>query len=44
MDLIIDLSEDGVLLRFDSATQRLKLIEIYDVSKIQLTYLSTMFK
>eukprot|EP01111_Echinosteliopsis_oligospora_P010833 TRINITY_DN3434_c0_g1_i1.p1 TRINITY_DN3434_c0_g1~~TRINITY_DN3434_c0_g1_i1.p1 ORF type:complete len:320 (+),score=60.69 TRINITY_DN3434_c0_g1_i1:94-1053(+) len=43
MDIIMDLVEDGLLLRFDPATQRLKTIEIYDVPKVVLSYSGSIF-
>jgi hypothetical protein len=43
MDIILDLTEDGFLLRFEPASQRLKMIEIYDVPKVTLTYCGSVF-
>ncbi|KAK8782723.1 hypothetical protein V5799_015936 [Amblyomma americanum] len=37
-DLVILLSEDGIRLSFDSSSQRLKVIEVTDMSKVKLTY------
>ena len=41
-DLTIRLSRDGIRLVFDSFSQRLKIIEIYDLSLVRLKY-SDMF-
>ena len=35
-DIILDLALDGVRLIFSAASQRLRLIEIYDLGKVQL--------
>ncbi|CAK9290374.1 unnamed protein product [Gordionus sp. m RMFG-2023] len=43
MDLVVNMSEDGVRLIFDSYTQRLKLIEIYNLQKIKLKYSGKYF-
>jgi hypothetical protein len=43
MDIIFDLTEDGFLLRFEPASQRLKMIEIYDVPKVTLSYCGSVF-
>ncbi|CAG8441338.1 1435_t:CDS:2 [Diversispora eburnea] len=37
-DLFLSLSVNGMHLRFDGPTQRLKMIEVYDFSKLRLTY------
>ncbi|KAH9372862.1 phagosome assembly factor 1 isoform X2 [Haemaphysalis longicornis] len=42
-DLVILLSEDGVRLSFDSSSQRLKVIEVTDMSKVKLTYCGSTF-
>lgn len=44
MDIILDLVEDGFLLRFEPASQRLKMIEIYDVPKVTLSYTGSVFR
>jgi hypothetical protein len=44
MDIILDLIEDGVLLRFEPKTQKLRTIEIYDVPKVTLSYAATIFR
>ena len=36
-DLILNLPEHGVHLRFEAVSQRLRLIEIYDNSRIQVS-------
>ena len=43
VDLVLDLPEDGFLLRFDPSRQQLKCIEVYDVPKIKLSYSGTIF-
>merc|ERR1711991_1252693 len=43
MEIIIDLIEDGLLLRFDSSSQRLLMIEIYDIYKLILFYSNIPF-
>ncbi|XP_062514586.1 phagosome assembly factor 1-like isoform X2 [Corticium candelabrum] len=37
-DIVIDLSENGIRYKFDAITQRLKIIEIYDLTKVKLRY------
>jgi hypothetical protein len=37
-DLSIRLTQDGIKLVFDSLSQRLKVIEIYDLSLVRLKY------
>ena len=37
-DLTIKLTQDGIKLVFDSLSQRLKIIEIYDLSLVRLKY------
>ena len=37
-DLTIKLTNDGIKLVFDSTSQRLKIIEIYDLSLVRLKY------
>ncbi|CAG8518124.1 9392_t:CDS:10 [Paraglomus occultum] len=37
-DLFLSLPANGINLRFDGSTQRLKSIEIYDFSRLRLTY------
>ena len=37
-DLTIKLTNDGIKLVFDSLAQRLKVIEIYDLSLVKLKY------
>ena len=37
-DLSIKLSQDGLKLVFDSTSQRLKVIEVYDLSLLRLKY------
>jgi len=43
MDIVLDLVEDGFLLRFEPTSQRLKMIEIYDVPKVTLSYCGSVF-
>lgn len=40
-DLILNFPEHGMHLRFEPSSQRLRLIEIYDVSRMQVTALFT---
>src|SRR5437879_2524604 len=42
-DIVIDLIEDGILLRFQPSSQRLIVIEIYDVHKVFIFYFSLFF-
>jgi len=44
MDIILDLHEDGVMLRFEPKTQQLKCIEVYDVPRVRLSYSGTVFR
>eukprot|EP00064_Thunnus_orientalis_P002367 superscaffoldBa00000169_g2374 len=37
-DLILNLTQDGIKLLFDATNQRLKVIEVYDLSKVKLKY------
>lgn len=37
-DLILNLTQDGMKLLFDACNQRLKVIEVYDLSKVKLKY------
>uniref|UniRef100_A0A8C6M4C7 Phagosome assembly factor 1 n=1 Tax=Nothobranchius furzeri TaxID=105023 RepID=A0A8C6M4C7_NOTFU len=37
-DLILNLTQDGIKLLFDATTQRLKVVEVYDLSKVKLKY------
>lgn len=40
MDLVINLTQDGIKLIFDPINQRLKTIEVYDLSLLKLKYRS----
>ncbi|CAF5195190.1 unnamed protein product, partial [Rotaria magnacalcarata] len=42
-DYTLNLSNDSILLHFDSITQRLKLIELYDLKKVKLKYFGNYF-
>jgi len=42
-DLTIKLSQDGIKLVFDSTSQRLKIIEVYDLSLVRLKYGDLLF-
>ncbi|KAK6320251.1 phagosome assembly factor 1 isoform X1 [Coregonus clupeaformis] len=42
-DLILNLTQDGIKLLFDSCNQRLKVIEVYDLSKVKLKYCGVHF-
>lgn len=42
-DLNINLTRDGIKLVFDSVSQRLKVIELYDLSLVRLKYCDLMF-
>jgi len=42
-DLSIKLTQDGIKLVFDSLSQRLKIIEIYDLSLVRLKYCDLLF-
>lgn len=37
-DLVIKLTQDGIKLVFDSVSQRLRIIEVYDLSLVRLKY------
>lgn len=43
LDIVIKLVDDGVLLRFEPKSQRLKVIEIFDVKKLSLSYRGSIF-
>jgi len=43
LDFVIKLIDDGVLLRFEPRSQRLRVIEIFDVKKLSLSYRCTLF-
>lgn len=43
MDLVINLSQDGIRLMFDPVVQRLKIIEVYNMSKVKLKYCGLPF-
>ncbi|XP_029993542.1 UPF0183 protein C16orf70 homolog [Sphaeramia orbicularis] len=42
-DLILSLTQDGIKLLFDATNQRLKVIEVYDLSKVKLKYCGVHF-
>uniref|UniRef100_A0A8D3E123 Phagosome assembly factor 1 n=1 Tax=Scophthalmus maximus TaxID=52904 RepID=A0A8D3E123_SCOMX len=42
-DLILNLTQDGIKLLFDATSQRLKVIEVYDLSKVKLKYCGVHF-
>lgn len=42
-DLTIKLTKDGIKLVFDSVSQRLKMIEVYDLSLVRLKYCDLLF-
>jgi hypothetical protein len=42
-DLIVDLTQDGIRLLFDPVQQRLRLIEIYNLSRVKLKYCGEYF-
>ena len=42
-DLTIKLSQDGIKLVFDSTSQRLKIIEVYDLGLVRLKYGDLLF-
>ncbi|KAK3570432.1 hypothetical protein QTP86_019316 [Hemibagrus guttatus] len=42
-DLILNLNQDGIKLLFDACNQRLKVIEVYDLSKVKLKYCGVHF-
>eukprot|EP01137_Pigoraptor_chileana_P016156 Opistho-2@72748 len=41
--LVINLADEGIQLRFDPASQRLKMVEVYDLGKTKLSYCGTRF-
>ncbi|XP_071957563.1 phagosome assembly factor 1-like [Antedon mediterranea] len=43
LDLVLNLPQDGIKLRFDSRVQRLKIIEVCDLSKVKLKYCGNHF-
>ncbi|XP_041375935.1 UPF0183 protein C16orf70-like [Gigantopelta aegis] len=43
MDLVLNLSQDGIKLLFDPASQRLKIIEVNNMSKVKLKYCGVHF-
>eukprot|EP01133_Synstelium_polycarpum_P007047 gene7047-8195_t len=43
IDIVLKLVDDGVLLRFAPSSQRLRVIEIFDVSKLMLSYRGSIF-
>ncbi|CAM1330314.1 C16orf70 (predicted) [Pycnogonum litorale] len=43
MDLVLNLSQDGIRLKFDSISQRLKVIEVYAMTKVKLKYCGIPF-
>lgn len=43
MDLVINLSQDGIRLIFDPLAQRLKIIEVYNMNKVKLKYCGIPF-
>jgi len=42
-DLLVKLTNDGIKLIFDSLSQRLKVIEVYDLSLVRLKYCDLLF-
>lgn len=42
-DLVINLTQDGVRLIFDSDSQQLKTIEVYNLSRVKLRYCESVF-
>nr|XP_030858562.1 phagosome assembly factor 1 isoform X1 [Gorilla gorilla gorilla]XP_030858563.1 phagosome assembly factor 1 isoform X1 [Gorilla gorilla gorilla] len=42
-DLILNLTQDGIKLMFDAFNQRLKVIEVYDLTKVKLKYCGVHF-
>ncbi|XP_049578787.1 phagosome assembly factor 1 isoform X1 [Syngnathus scovelli] len=42
-DLMLNLTQDGIKLLFDATNQRLKVIEVYDLSKLKLKYCGVHF-
>ncbi|KAL8608778.1 hypothetical protein ACOMHN_065515 [Nucella lapillus] len=43
LDLVINMSQDGIRLLFDPVSQRLKLIEVNNMSKVKLKYCGMVF-
>lgn len=43
VDLILNLPNDGIRLKFDSSIQRLKIIEVYQMNKVRLKYCGVHF-
>ncbi|PAA52137.1 hypothetical protein BOX15_Mlig012614g2, partial [Macrostomum lignano] len=43
MDIVLSLTQDGVKLIFDATYQRLKSIEVFDLTKLQLSYCNQSF-
>jgi len=43
-DLVLDLTEDGLLLRFEPISQKLHTIEFYRLDRLVLTYNSIEFR
>nr|XP_002741257.2 PREDICTED: UPF0183 protein C16orf70 homolog [Saccoglossus kowalevskii] len=43
VDLVLNLSQDGIRLLFDPVVQRLKIIEVYNLSKVKLKYCGVHF-
>ncbi|XP_071480830.1 phagosome assembly factor 1-like [Diadema antillarum] len=43
MDLVLNLTQDGIKLIFDTFNHRLKIIEIYDLRKVKLKYCGKHF-
>ncbi|XP_076470414.1 phagosome assembly factor 1-like [Babylonia areolata] len=43
LDLVLNLSQDGIRLLFDPVSQRLKLIEVNNMSKVKLKYCGMVF-
>ena len=42
-DIIIDLLDQGLMLRFEPRSQRLRMVEAYDLAKIHLKYSNASF-
>ncbi|XP_055354853.1 phagosome assembly factor 1-like [Paramacrobiotus metropolitanus] len=42
-DLVLKLTNDGIRLIFDSQSQRLKIIEVFDMGKVKLKYAGVVF-
>lgn len=43
VDLVVNLTQDGIHLVFDPVTQRLKVIEVYDLALLRLKYADILF-